>query len=73
MTYTPSKNFNKSQWLTDKEGRFQMASAIIESKMLIDKDTIQIKQILGEPTWGGDTTHVWTYDMGFGGGGYVFR
>ena len=72
MTYTPSKDFEKSEWLTDKEGRFQMADDIIESKMLIGKDTTLVKQILGEPTWGGDTTKVWSYDMGFGGGGLGF-
>ena len=72
LTYTPSKDFDKTQWIADKEGRFQMAGDIINSKMLINKDTIQVKQILGDPTWGGDTTHVWAYDMGFGGGGLGF-
>ena len=68
MSYKPSKDFDKSQWLTDKEGRFQMAGDLVKSKILIGKDTTQIKQILGDPTWGGDTTQEWTYDMGFGGG-----
>ncbi|MDB6151547.1 MAG: hypothetical protein JWQ44_2995 [Chthoniobacter sp.] len=72
MTYTPSKDFDKSQWLADKEGRFQMAGDIIKSKILIGKDTNQVKQLLGAPTWVGDTTYVWTYDMGFGGGGLGF-
>jgi hypothetical protein len=67
MSYTPSKNFDKLEWLTDKEGRFEMANDIIKSKMLIGKDTTQIKQILSDPTWGGDSTKVWIYDMGFGG------
>ena len=72
MTYTPSKDFDKSQWLTDREGRFQMAGDIIERKLLIGIDTTQVKQILGDPTWGGDTTKIWSYDMGFGGGGLGF-
>jgi len=29
MSYTPSRDFDKSQWLTDREGRFQMAGDII--------------------------------------------
>ena len=70
LTYTPNINFNQSQWMTDKEGRFEMASDIINSKMLIGKDTSQVKQILGEPTWSDDTTKVWTYDMGFGGSAF---
>jgi hypothetical protein len=78
ITYTPSRDFDKSQWLTDKEGRFQMASDIIDSKMLIAKDTNQVKQILGEPSlgsgsnWRQDTVNAWTYDMGNGGGGLGF-
>lgn len=78
MTYTPSKHFDKSQWLSDKEGRFQMAGDIISSNMLLGKDTNQVKQILGEPTWGSDsiwrhdTVNTWAYDMGMGGGGLGF-
>lgn len=72
LSYTPSINFDKSKWLTDKEGRFQMASDIINSKLLIGKDTNQVKLILGQPSWSSDTTRVWTYDMGFGGGGLGF-
>lgn len=74
MAYTPNKDFNKSKWLTDKEGRFQMASNIIESKMLIGKDSNQIKEILGDPTsgsystWQSNPINSWTYDMGMAGG-----
>jgi len=78
ISYTPSKDFDKSQWLTDKEGRFQMAGDIIKSRMLIGKDTNQIKQLLGDPTWRSDTTYQaelrnsWFFDMGMGGGGLGF-
>jgi hypothetical protein len=72
LFYTPSKDFDRSLWRTDREGRFQMANDIIKSKMLIGKDTAQIKQLLGNPTWGGDSTNEWNYDMGFGGGGLGF-
>ena len=78
INYTPSKDFEKSQWLTDREGRFEMADDIIRSKILINKDTNQVKQILGNPTWTSDTTYQkelknsWFYDMGMGGGGLGF-
>jgi hypothetical protein len=78
ITYMPGRAFDKSQWLTDREGRFQMAGDIIKSKMLIGKDTNQIKQLLGDPTWRNDTTYQaelknsWFYDMGMGGGGLGF-
>jgi hypothetical protein len=72
MSYTPSKKFDKPQWLADKEERFQMADDIIESKMLIGKDTNQVKQILGEPPWRDTTANKWTFDLGCGGGGFGF-
>lgn len=71
ITYTPSRDFDKVQWHKDREGRFQMAGDIIQSKMLLGKDTSQVKQILGDAVWGNsDSTFV--YDMGFGGGGLGF-
>jgi hypothetical protein len=49
-----------------------MAGNIIKSKILIGKDTSQVKQMLGEPTWTNARTQNWTYDMGTGGGGLGF-
>ena len=72
ISYTPSKNFDKSQWLTDKEERFQMADDIIKSKIIIGKDTNQVKQILEEPPWRDNKAKKWTYEMGCGGGGLGF-
>ena len=72
ITYTPSRDFDKLQWLSDKEGRFQMAGDIIDSRMLIGKDTSQVKQILGDPTWGMNNDSTYGYDMGFSGGGLGF-
>ncbi len=78
ITYTPTKDFDKREWLADREERFQMAGDIISSKMLIGKDTNQVKEVLGEPQWRNDsdwrpgTKNTWTYDMGLGGGGLGF-
>jgi nicotinic acid mononucleotide adenylyltransferase len=52
MTYTPRKDFDQTKWQTDKKDRFQMANDIIKTNMLVGKDTNQVKQILGIPTWG---------------------
>lgn len=49
-----------------------MANSIIDSKILIRKDTNQVKQILGKPTLQNDFTKEWIYDMGMGGGGLGF-
>ncbi len=74
LIYTPSKDFDESQWSTNKEERFQMADDIIDSKMLIGKDTNQVKQILDEPEWRDNLMPKWTYDMGMGGGfGFLFN
>jgi hypothetical protein len=49
-----------------------MAGDIIDSKMLIGKDTNQVRQILGDATWGMNNDSSFVYDMGFGGGGLGF-
>jgi hypothetical protein len=72
ITKEPSSNFDKSKWLTDREGRFEMGDDIVESKILLGKDTNQVKQLLGQPTWQDSLNISWTYDMGMGGGGLGF-
>jgi len=68
----PTRKFDKSIWLSDPNNRYQMSDNIIDSKMLIGKDTNQIKQILGNPKWRSVSSNSWTYDMGMGGGGLGF-
>lgn len=36
----PSSDFDKSKWLTDREGRFAMGDDIVKSKILIGKDIV---------------------------------
>ena len=67
----PTKKFDTKVWRTETNKRFQMADNIIDSKLLIEKDTNQIKQLLGEPTERDSLTN-WTYNMGQGGGGLGF-
>lgn len=61
---TPRKQFSSSQWLTDHSHRFQMADDITDSKMLIGKDTSEVKQILGDPNYKHNEICRWDYDMG---------
>jgi len=72
LFHEPARNFDKETWLSNKAKRFQMSDNIIKSKLLIEKDTAQIKQILGDPTWRHDSLNKWGYDMGMGGGGLGF-
>jgi len=51
-----------------------MGDDIVKSKILLGKDTNQVKQLLGQPTWQDSLNVSWTYDMGFGGGfGFLFH
>ena len=49
-----------------------MGDDIVKSKILIGKDSNQVKQLLGQPTWQDSLNTSWTYDMGMGGGGLGF-
>ena len=68
----PTRKFDKEVWLTNITERFQMADDIIQSKLLMEKDTNQIKQLLGDPAWRNDSLNTWIYNMGMGGGGLGF-
>ena len=72
LFHEPTRKFDKNIWLSNTTKRFQMSDNIIDSKLLIEKDTNQIKQILGDPTWRNDSLNKWTYNMGSGGGGLGF-
>lgn len=78
ITYSPTKRFNKTSWLTHKSIRYEMAGDLINSKQLIGLDTIQVKEVLGVPTSinlidsSGNHIRNWSYDMGSGGGGLGF-
>jgi hypothetical protein len=66
----PNKAFDQSKWIIEKNERFLMGDDLVKSKILNEKDTIQIKQILGQPTWKDSLNTSWTYDMGSNGSGF---
>lgn len=72
MSGEPSQEFNQTKWLAAKSERFSMGDDIVTSKLLLDKDSIQVKELLGEPNMKNSTTNSWIYDMGTGGGGLGF-
>lgn len=70
----PSSDFDEVKWRTDIESRFEMGDDIVESRMLIGKDTNQVKVILGQATWKDNLNKQWNYNMGMGGGlGFLFH
>ena len=49
---------------------FPAAAAVVG--FLIDKDSIQVKELLGKPNYKNTNENVWTYEAGTGGGfGFV--
>lgn len=75
ISYEPQKDFNITTWSTDKE-RYQMADDLIERKVLVGKDSSEVKAMLGSPERRSDSTNQvelrdsWTYDMGMGSFGF---
>ena len=72
LFHEPSKEFDKATWKADTVKRYQMADNIINEKILISKDSSQVKELLGIPAWKNDSLQTWIYDMGMGGGGLGF-
>ncbi len=56
--------FEKATWLANTVDRFYMADDIIESRLLIGKDTNQVKQILGDLSASEKGLSEWWYYMG---------
>ena len=76
--YNTGKSFTKRDWLKDKDGRHYMATDLIRSKILIGKDSNEVKQLLGHPFSRSDSTYQpgfrndWFYEMGGGSFGLGF-
>jgi nitrogen fixation-related uncharacterized protein len=72
ILYEPSRQFSSLQWKTNKMERYRMLDNLIQKKKLIGKDTIELKQILGNE-FIRRTNQSWEFDAGSGGGGLGFR
>lgn len=67
------ENFDQEKWKLQKNERWKMASGLLENKLLIGKDSSQIKALLGEPDNRTDSISQWVYDMGGGVQGLGFH
>jgi len=72
LTHEPSRDFDTVKWLSDRKNRYEMADDLVARKLLIDQDSILVKNIIGEPSWRDPARAYWSYDMGMGGGGLGF-
>ena len=78
LTKEKSRDFDKKDWILLNEDiekrlhRYEMIDDLIDSRVLIDKDSIQVKELLGKPNYKNTNENVWTYEAGTGGGfGFV--
>ena len=72
INFEISRDFDKSTWMSNPHDRYQMADDIIGGKILIGKDSNQVKQLLGKSDLVRATPQQWQYNMGMGGGGLGF-
>lgn len=74
LTKEKSRDFEKKDWILLNEDiekrlhRYEMIDDLINSKVLINKDSIQVKELIGEPNYRNKKEGVWTYEAGTGGG-----
>jgi hypothetical protein len=64
MSYHPSYDFDKQKWFTNKESRYEISEDIIESKMLIGKTKLEVRELLGDEGNKEESDH-WYYYLGF--------
>ena len=63
-TYYPEEKFDKARWRKDKEKQFYMAQDLVNSKILLGKDSLVVKTFIGEPDWRTHPKNLWHFEMG---------
>ena len=78
MSREVSKKFDMVLWnnsinIVDGDfAKYEMVDDLIESQILLNKDSLSIKKVLGQPDSKNIDGSKWTYDAGTGGGyGFV--
>lgn len=71
-TKSKSNSTGIDGWLK-KYKRYEMVKDLIQSNIVAGKDTNEVKALIGEPDLRNDTSQIWNYNMGEGGGGLGFR
>ena len=77
LTREKSREFNKEDWsisnnINNKLSKYEMIDDLIDSEILLNKDSTKVKNILGIPDFKNSQQKSWTYNAGTGGGfGFV--
>ncbi len=72
LFYEPTYRFSSSGWKTDKENRYRMLEDLLNKKRLINKDTFQLKEMLGDD-FTRQTDGSFYYSAGTGASGFGIR
>lgn len=64
ISYEESNKFTKLTWDTEISKRWMMREDIVNKKILIGKDSLEIKTLIGEPSTKDSTAKKWIYDLG---------
>ena len=64
ISYYPANDFDKQKWFANKESRYEISEDIIESKMLIGKTKLEVRELLGDEGNKKESDH-WDYYLGF--------
>ncbi len=77
MSIERSRDFDENLWKTTSEaegefGKYEMIDDLIESDLLINKDSLEVKKILGMPEYRDKEKNFWQYYAGMSNGfGFV--
>lgn len=63
-SYYPERDFDKENWRTDIEKRYEMTDDLVDNEKLIGKTKEEVKELLGQENVNFDST-LWTYYIGF--------
>ena len=63
-SYYPNHDFNKADWINNKDERYELSDDIVDSKILIGKTKADVKKLLGDEDNKEDSDD-WFYDLGF--------
>jgi hypothetical protein len=62
--YYPKHDFDRKEWLVNKDQRYEYSDDIIESKMLIGKTKDEVRKILGD-VGNSNNENEWHYELGY--------
>ncbi|KQT21817.1 hypothetical protein ASG31_00270 [Chryseobacterium sp. Leaf404] len=78
LTTEKRREFHREDWILVGEdinkrlSRFEMVDDLIDSKIVVKKDSLEVIKILGAPDSRDKENNKWTYEAGTGGGfGFV--